>query len=312
MTQPLYLVPNTRSDLGTLVEDYLSSCRARGLSPATIKNSYAFALRGMFLPWCDEEGIQSIAELDARALDRFVSSLYSYKTRRGMTLSKFSVRSYVLPVRLFLTWAGREGEPVDAKPQMPKVGKRHRDVLSRAEIDQLEAAAPRERDKLIIRIFGDCGLRLNEVARLRVCDIVRNDNHASFHVRGKGDRDRRVPIPPRLHRRLQRHLQGQPDARSDDPLFYAARRSAHGEYEPLGGDGIAQLVTSVAERATIGKTVHAHLLRHSWMTEMLRGGMNPIQLSSIAGASQQVIASSYEHLNEDDAHESMMRVLAGK
>jgi hypothetical protein len=46
------------------------------------------------------------------------------------------------------------------------------------------------------------------------------------------------------------------------------------------------------------------------MTEMLRNGMNPIQLSLIAGASPAVIASSYTHLTKDDAYEAMLRALA--
>ena len=263
----------------------------------------------MFLPWCDQERITtSIGQLDARALDRFLSSLRDYKTRRGGTLTKHSIRSYVLPVRLFLNWASREGEEVKAKPQMPKVGKRQRDVLSRQEIDKLEAAAPTERDKIIIRIFGDCGLRLNEVSRLRVGDMIYAQNHASFNVRGKGDRDRRVPVPPPLFRRIQRYIASRPET-SSDSLFMSIRRAPYGDYAPLGGYGIAQLVRGVAERARFDRPIHPHLLRHSWMTEMLRGGMNPIQLSVIAGASQQVIAANYEHPTEDDAHESMMRVL---
>jgi hypothetical protein len=42
---------------------------------------------------------------------------------------------------------------------------------------------------------------------------------------------------------------------------------------------------------------------------MLRSGMNPIQLSIIAGASPEVVAGSYEHLTEDDAQEAMMKAL---
>jgi site-specific recombinase XerD len=52
-----------------------------------------------------------------------------------------------------------------------------------------------------------------------------------------------------------------------------------------------------------------HLLRHSWMTEMLRNGMSPIQLSIIAGASIPVIMEHYTHLNKDDAYDAMIRVL---
>jgi hypothetical protein len=46
------------------------------------------------------------------------------------------------------------------------------------------------------------------------------------------------------------------------------------------------------------------------MTEMLRNGMNPIQLSIIAGASPEVIAQCYTHRTKDDAYDAMMRVLA--
>ena len=45
------------------------------------------------------------------------------------------------------------------------------------------------------------------------------------------------------------------------------------------------------------------------LTEMLRHGMNPIQLSIIAGASPQVIAEHYTHLTKDDAYEAMLQVL---
>jgi hypothetical protein len=45
------------------------------------------------------------------------------------------------------------------------------------------------------------------------------------------------------------------------------------------------------------------------MTEMLRQGMNPMQLSIIAGASLQVIQQHYTHLTKDDAYDAMIRVL---
>jgi integrase len=45
-------------------------------------------------------------------------------------------------------------------------------------------------------------------------------------------------------------------------------------------------------RDALCSKVFPHRLRHSWMTEMLRSGMNPIQLSSIAGASVEVISQS--------------------
>jgi len=130
-------------------------------------------------------------------------------------------------------------------------------------------------------------------------------------VHGKGDRDRRVPIPPALLRRLERHMAGLPRRRSCDRIFLSLRRGPAGDYEPLTDSGMKQLVRDAAVRAEIGRTVHPHLLRHSWMTEMLRRGMNPLQLRVIAGASPEVIARHYEHLTEDDAYEAMIRALTG-
>jgi hypothetical protein len=46
------------------------------------------------------------------------------------------------------------------------------------------------------------------------------------------------------------------------------------------------------------------------MTEMLRRGMNPVQLSIIAGASLQVIQQHYTHLTKDDAYDAMMKILS--
>jgi hypothetical protein len=107
-----------------------------------------------------------VGALDRRTLDRFTATLLQRPSARGGVLSKHSVHTYVRPVRLMLNWASREGEDVKARPQLPRREKPLRDVLLRDEIDALERVMPSERDKLIIRIFGDCGLRLEELCRL--------------------------------------------------------------------------------------------------------------------------------------------------
>jgi len=305
----LQLLQSNSTPLSRLVDDYLASCRARGLSPRTIETSYGYSLLSVLLPWCQQEGVTRVEELDTRTLDRLSSFLLTRMSDRGKPLSKHSVHSYLRPIRQLLTWAAREGEEVKGKPQLPKLPKQRRDVLSRDEINRLELAAPTERDRLIIRIFGDCGLRLGEVTRLRIQDIVRSARAASLDVDGKGRRQRRVPVPPALVRRLERHISSLP---ADDPtgrLFLSLHRGPHGYYEPLTESGINNLIGVAAQRANIGRNVHPHLLRHSWMTEMLRSGMNPIQLSVIAGASPEVIGSCYEHLSEDDAQEALVRAL---
>lgn len=300
--------PTTPTPLERLVDDYLSSCRARGLSPPT-DEQYSYALHNVFLKWCNAEGITRLEELDRRTFDRYTSFLLQKRTRSGNRITAHAVHSFLRPLRIMLNWAKREGETVNAKPQSPRREKPIRDVLSRDEIEQLERVMANERDKLIIRVFGDCGLRLDELTRLKASDIIRSGRQAHFRVLGKRSRLRDVPIPPSLLRRMERLIEARPEERSSDGLFLTYRRNAAGEHDALTMIGIYQVVKDAFHRAHLGKPVYPHILPHSWMTEMLRNGMNPIQLSFIAGASPQVIAEHYAHLTKDDAYEAMLQAL---
>jgi len=297
-----------QSPLHLLVEDYLAHCAARGLSPRTLDKCYGYPLRIVFLGWCTDAGITSLEALDGRAIDRFTSSLHQ-RHPRGHVISKHTVHSYVRPVRQMLTWASRVGEIVQAKPQLPRLSKPLRDVLTREELDAMESGLPTERDKLIIRTFGDCGLRLQELTQLTPTDIVRSGRQAHLRILGKGHRMREVPIPPLILRRLERLISARPLDRSEDRIFVTLRRGPTGTYDGLTGNGVYQVVKDAVARARITKHVHPHLLRHSWITEMLRRGMNPVQLSLIAGTSLPVIMEHYTHLTRDDAYDAMISAL---
>ncbi|HEX6350263.1 MAG TPA: hypothetical protein VF160_12830, partial [Candidatus Dormibacteraeota bacterium] len=66
------------SPLSRLVADYLADCRARGLSPKTIRTNYHFALERVLLPFCEREGIAQPGQLDQRALNRLSSELLDH------------------------------------------------------------------------------------------------------------------------------------------------------------------------------------------------------------------------------------------
>ncbi len=302
--------PSAPSGVERLVDDYLNHCAARGLAPRTVDKTYGYALNAVFLPWCASQGIRDVSDLDSRALDRFTTALLSRQRHDGKPLSRYSVHAYVRPVRQMLTWAASIGEDIKGKPQLPRRSKPHHDILTRDEIDQLERAAGSERDRLIIRILADCGLRLSELTGLREQDIVRSGRQAHLRVLGKLSRVRDVPIAPPLLRRLERYVSYLPEGRSDGRVFVASRRGRDGEYNALATNGVYQAIRDAQARAGMTKRVHPHLFRHSWMTEMLRKGMNPIQLSVIAGASMGVIAEHYTHLTRDDAYDAMLRLFS--
>ena len=134
-----------------------------------------------------------------------------------------------------------------AKPQLPR-REPIRDVLSRAEIDELERAMPHERDKLIIRIFGDCGLRLEELTRLDAADLIRAGRQAHLRVLGKRDRIRDVPLPPILRRRFERLIDGRPTTALRRASSWRIGRDG-GDYDALTAGGVYQVVKDAVARA---------------------------------------------------------------
>jgi integrase/recombinase XerD len=301
----------TPSPFAELTTQYLLHCRAGGLMPKTLKQ-YRYAIESVFRPWSEEHGITNIAQLDQHQLDAFTVMLHDHRTAAGKPLSRSSIRTYIRPVGLMLTWAKRAGEEVQAKPQMPRRERQLRDVLSRDELALLEDAMPHERDKLIIRILADCGLRLTELTQLDADDIVKVYGRHYLRVLGKRDRPRDLPIPLELLNRLERHIAQRPKDRISEAIFLAHRRTRFGEHLALTSGGIYQVVKEAAVRAGITKRVYPHLLRHSWMTELLRNGLSADQISPIAGASPAVISECYAHLNVADGYDAMMGALSAR
>src|SRR5438309_923698 len=136
------VTPPAPTALARLVDDYLMSCRARGLAPNTVQVSYGYPLRGVLLPWCADHGVTDLAQLDARQVDAFTVHLHDAGGRNGGQLSKASVHAYLRAVRGFLGWCEKEGEAVAARPALPRLPRRALDVLDREEIARLETAAP--------------------------------------------------------------------------------------------------------------------------------------------------------------------------
>lgn len=298
--------------ISVLVEDYLAAARARGLSPATLNNSYGYPLRQIFLPWCQRQGISSLAEMSDRTLDRLSSELLDGGGKRG-ELSRHSVHTYMRAINRFLRWAREEGEDVNARAQLPKLPKQLVDVLSRDEIQRMEDAAKTERDKLIIRTLADTGIRVGELAGLRLADLVERDRNHFLRVQGKGSRDRLVPIP-QLYRRLRRYAdRGRPEDATSDRLFISHRRRPQGDYQPLTTSGVVQLIRNTAQVAHVDKRVYPHLFRHSYATWALNRGMNPIALAQILGhSSLAMIQNVYSHLSPADAYDAMLRALTSE
>jgi integrase/recombinase XerD len=292
------------SPLAELVEEYLTS----GVTwSRRTRDQYAYNLTRVLLPWAEAEGITAPRQLTATTLDqlhRHLAGQYRPTT----------VHSYLRSVNQLLNWGRERGEVGDQKAQLPKLKRRMLEVLSREELARMESAADSERDKLIIRLMADCGLRLNEVLGLRVSDLVKQDKrHTLLRVReAKGGDERLVPVPPQLWGRLKKYVEvGRASDVATTRVFTTRRRHADGTYSALEARTVQTMVASTAERANIGRRVHPHLLRHSYATWALDRGMNPVVLQGNMGhADLDMIAKVYSHLSAGQRWEATMSAMA--
>jgi integrase/recombinase XerD len=299
----------TSPAIAASVEDFLLSARARRLSPQTV-SFYATTCKKVLLPFCQRSGVEDVAELKQSHLERLAVELQDTAGAKGPR-SPFTVKAYLKGINQFLSWARKRGIETP-KAEMPKTPKRDIDVLSRGEVQDLEDAAEIERDKLVIRVLADTGARLDEVTRLRAEDVFERDRRMYIRVRGKGDKDRVIPVFPRVFARLRRHVERNRAARNGaDRLFMSRRRRPGDEYyEPLTTSGVYLIVKRAAARAGVGKRVYPHLLRHSAITWMLSRGMSPVSVANVAGhGSLDTIYRVYSHLTPMNIADEMTRLL---
>lgn len=300
-----------RNELEVSIADYLANVKARGLSPRTV-NHYEAVLTRVLVPYLEERGITEPSQISQRVLDRLTTHLLEEGGERG-PLSRHSVHSYSRAIGHYLSWARREGEvATPARPQLPKLPRRVLDTLNREEIRAMEDAAGTERDKLIVRVLGDTGIRLSELLGLTSADLIEQARDRYLRVRGKGAKDRLVPVQPALMMRLRRYVQrGRPQDAASERIFLTLRRSRiTGDYEPLEPRAVQELMSVTAARAVITKPTNPHAFRHAFATHALRRGMNPIQLQRILGhETLDMISNVYSHLTPSDAAAALMAVL---
>jgi site-specific recombinase XerD len=306
------VTPPAPSALDTSVSDYLASVKARGLSPKTLDH-YESILRRIWLPFLAAEKVTTLAEVSQRTLDRLSSHLLDDGGARG-PLSRHSVHSYLRAIGHYLKWASAQGEMTNgARSQMPRLPHRVLTVLTREQIRAMEDAAATERDKVIIRMLADTGLRLGELLGLTSGDLIEQGRDRFVKVRGKGARERLVPLQPALYARLRRYAEhGRPKDVVTDRIFITLRKNRiTGDYEALATRTVQDLTRILAAKVEIrDRPTNPHAFRHAFATNCLRRGMNPIQLQRILGhQSLEMISTVYAHLAPADAAAALMAVL---
>jgi integrase/recombinase XerD len=122
------------------------------------------------------------------------------------------------------------------------------------------------RDQAILTVLARLGLRAGEVAAQSLDDI--DWRAGELIVRGKGARSERLPFPHDVGEAIVGYLRdGRPATAQDRMVFVRVRTPHHG----LSPGGVTFVAAAAARRAGLGQA-HAHRLRHTAASEILRCG----------------------------------------
>jgi site-specific recombinase XerD len=294
--------------LGRLVEGYLITLRSEGKSFHSV--AYYRRLLNNFLWWCDGQGIPHNVEVITAAHVRdFLLYIRTEPVRWGgrstssrRPASGRTVAHYHGALRTFYNWLLGEGlvsgSPLETvKP--PKVPEMVIQPLAPEDIRRLldrcdGKTALGSRNRAIILLLFDTGLRLSELSALELSDI--DIERGTILVReGKGQKQRVVHMGSCCQKAVWRWVSIFRESSSDRLLVSL-------EGEPLEARGVQALVKRLFERAGVAGGRGCHRLRHTFAIEYLRAGGDLISLQYLLGhGSLEMVKRYLGTLNADDA-----------
>jgi len=248
----------------------------RGLAPTTGRG-YVDAVRPFLAGRVTPTGLD-LAQLTAADITVFVVARCPGQAHGSARLTTTALRS-------LLGFLHVEGIlPRSLAGAVPKVASWRLAALPRAlepsEVARLLASCDRGRatgcrDLAILTLLVRLGLRAGEVAGLGLDDI---DWHAGeLVVRGKGERVERLPLPVDVGEVIVEYLRrGRPPTALGRTVFVRLKAP----HRALTSGGVSRVVAAAAERAGLG-VVHAHRLRHTAATAMLRSGGSLAEIGQV-------------------------------
>jgi integrase len=232
------------------------------------------------------------AGLAARTIARRLSSvagLFEYLVARGDA----GVVSSPVPRGLAGRRAGRRGRGGVRLVRTPRTLPR---VLSPFDVDALLRALRTRRDRAMVLAMLLGGLRRCEVLGVRLVDVNAGERRL-FIARGKGGRERIVPVSGRFFEALGEYLEVErPDEAITEACFVVLKGPRRGR--PLSAAGLDQVLDGARARAGLPRLT-CHQLRHTCLTRLREHGMALEALQAQAGHASIESTRVYLHLAND-------------
>ena len=283
-----------------LVLDFLAYLEfERGLSRNTL-DAYRSDLQ-QFGSHLEKTGGDGLTVVHAD-LAEFIASMAAGEGDRP-PVKPATLQRKVACLRSFYRHLRRESlleEDPTAQLRAPRQSRKLPQVLSRDEVARLleqpgGSTPPALRDRALLEVMYACGLRASEATGLEVGDV---DLEAGIlRARGKGSKERLVPIGSAAGRALTAYLQrGRPKLAGDrlEPRLFLNHRGAG-----LTRQGLYKIVQRHARSAGLASKMSPHTLRHTFATHLLAGGCDLRSLQEMLGHADIATTQLYTSLSAD-------------
>lgn len=241
-----------------------------------------------FLRWCNERGLLKPAEINRPILEYYRKHIYQYRQRNGKPLSLKTQIQRLIAIRVFFKWMARHHHILynpASELEIPRTDKKlPSNVLSVQEVEtvinQTDVGEPLGiRDRAVLETLYSTGIRRGELIGLRLYDL--SLDRGTVMVRGKGNKERVVPIGDRAMAWLDKYLLDvrptlvhEPD---DGTVFLTIDGDA---FSP---NRLSDLARGYVQQAEVGKDGSCHIFRHAMATHMLEAGADIRIIQAILG-----------------------------
>ena len=267
------------------IDEFLIEQRVRGNASSTVRD---YTTKLNFFK--DFAGNIDISKIDLHLCRSYYLHIAELQS------NTVTVQTYIRSLRAFLNFLfNNELIEVDIcrKFKLPKARKMLIDILTDDEIEALYSVFPSDsfydlRNKLIVSLMLDSGLRLHEVVTAERRKLHLKERF--IIVTGKGNKQRAVAFGLNTQNIFEKYLEICPDS---DRLIIKV--STSGEVLPIEDTTIKQLFRKLKISSGI-KRLHPHLLRHTFATRYLENGGNIFSLQLLLGHTSLEMVKNYLHL----------------
>ena len=242
-----------------------------------------------FAAWCEERGITRPTEVTRPILQRYQRWLFYYRKKNGQPLGVSTQYERLVVVTVFFRWLTRNNHLLynpASELELPRTEKRlPKAILSIEEVEKVLAQTDLRtplgvRDRAILEVLYSTGIRRSELAGLSIFSLDQ-DRGTVLIRKGKGKKDRMIPIGERALRWVEKYLtEARPElvVEPDGGVLFLT-----GEGEALTPGHLTDQVAAYIDAAGIGKKGSCHLFRHTMATLMLEGGADTRFIQQMLG-----------------------------